>query len=164
MLFRDLCGRSSTLGRDRNVTLRPCLEPRTAARSGSECRAHLVAPVTAHAPHRLPFLFFVEHRLNIAQVLAICRSSPFNGRGGTLSNLDVSDHRSFQLLHQACERCDIRVALHRRARTLSPSFRDAFKTYYEGAEMGEEVDPSRLYQIKGEQALSPIPEQAMNFD
>src|SRR3984893_10868935 len=28
--------------------------------------------------------------------------------------------------------------------------RDAFKTYYEGAEMGEEVDPSRLYQIKGE--------------
>jgi type I restriction enzyme R subunit len=28
--------------------------------------------------------------------------------------------------------------------------REAFKTYYEGAEMGEEVDPSRLYQIKGE--------------
>ena len=28
--------------------------------------------------------------------------------------------------------------------------REAFKTYYEGAEMGEEVDPSRLYEIKGE--------------
>jgi len=28
--------------------------------------------------------------------------------------------------------------------------RDAFKTYYEGAEMGEEVDPARLYQVKGE--------------
>jgi type I restriction enzyme R subunit len=28
--------------------------------------------------------------------------------------------------------------------------REVFKTYYEGAEMGEEVDPSRLYQIKGE--------------
>ena len=28
--------------------------------------------------------------------------------------------------------------------------REAFKTYYEGAEMGEEVDPSRLYAIKGE--------------
>jgi type I restriction enzyme R subunit len=28
--------------------------------------------------------------------------------------------------------------------------RDAFKTYYEGAEMGEEVDPARMYAIKGE--------------
>jgi type I restriction enzyme R subunit len=28
--------------------------------------------------------------------------------------------------------------------------RGAFKTYFEGAEMGVEVDPSRLYQIKGE--------------
>jgi type I restriction enzyme R subunit len=28
--------------------------------------------------------------------------------------------------------------------------REAFKTYYEGAEIGAEVDPSRLYQIKGE--------------
>jgi type I restriction enzyme R subunit len=28
--------------------------------------------------------------------------------------------------------------------------REAFKVYYEGAEMGEEVDPSRLYQIKAE--------------
>src|SRR5208283_2356007 len=28
--------------------------------------------------------------------------------------------------------------------------REAFKVYYEGAEMGEEVDPARLYQIKGE--------------
>src|SRR5580658_4960797 len=28
--------------------------------------------------------------------------------------------------------------------------RGAFKTYYEGAEMGEEVDPARLYQLKTE--------------
>ena len=28
--------------------------------------------------------------------------------------------------------------------------RDAFKTYYEGAEIGDEVDPARLYVIKGE--------------
>ncbi len=28
--------------------------------------------------------------------------------------------------------------------------RDAFKTYYEGAEMGEEVEPDRMYQIKAE--------------
>ncbi|HBB16553.1 MAG TPA: type I restriction endonuclease subunit R [Syntrophus sp. (in: bacteria)] len=28
--------------------------------------------------------------------------------------------------------------------------REAFKAYYEGAEMGEEVDPARMYQIKGE--------------
>ncbi len=28
--------------------------------------------------------------------------------------------------------------------------REAFKTYYEGAELGEEVDPARLYAIKGE--------------
>jgi type I restriction enzyme, R subunit len=28
--------------------------------------------------------------------------------------------------------------------------REAFKTYYEGAEMGDEVDPARLYAIKGE--------------
>jgi type I restriction enzyme R subunit len=28
--------------------------------------------------------------------------------------------------------------------------REAFKTYYEGAAMGEEVDPARMYQIKGE--------------
>jgi type I restriction enzyme R subunit len=34
--------------------------------------------------------------------------------------------------------------------------REAFKTYYEGAEMGEEVDPSRLYQIKGELDASGI--------
>ncbi|OPY64693.1 MAG: Type-1 restriction enzyme R protein [Syntrophorhabdus sp. PtaU1.Bin050] len=27
---------------------------------------------------------------------------------------------------------------------------DAFKAYYDGAEMGEEVDPARMYQIKGE--------------
>lgn len=34
--------------------------------------------------------------------------------------------------------------------------REAFKIYYEGAEMGEEVDPSRLYQIKGELDASGI--------
>jgi type I restriction enzyme, R subunit len=28
--------------------------------------------------------------------------------------------------------------------------REAFKTYYEGAEIGEEVDPSRMYQIRSE--------------
>ena len=28
--------------------------------------------------------------------------------------------------------------------------REAFKTFYEGAEMGEDVDPARMYQIKGE--------------
>jgi type I restriction enzyme R subunit len=28
--------------------------------------------------------------------------------------------------------------------------RDAFKTYYEGAEMGEEVDPARMYQLQSE--------------
>jgi type I restriction enzyme R subunit len=34
--------------------------------------------------------------------------------------------------------------------------REAFKTYYEGAEMGEEVDPARMYQIKGELDTSGI--------
>ncbi len=34
--------------------------------------------------------------------------------------------------------------------------RSAFKTYYEGAEMGEEVDPVRMYQIKGELDASGI--------
>jgi type I restriction enzyme R subunit len=34
--------------------------------------------------------------------------------------------------------------------------REAFKTYYEGAEMGEEVDPSRMYQIKAELDASGI--------
>ncbi len=33
---------------------------------------------------------------------------------------------------------------------------EAFKTYYEGAEMGEEVDPARLYQIKSELDASGI--------
>jgi len=33
---------------------------------------------------------------------------------------------------------------------------DAFKAYYEGAEMGEEVDPARMYQIKGELDASGI--------
>ena len=34
--------------------------------------------------------------------------------------------------------------------------REAFKTYYEGAEMGEEVDPARMYWIKGELDASGI--------
>jgi type I restriction enzyme, R subunit len=34
--------------------------------------------------------------------------------------------------------------------------REAFKTYYEGAEMGEEVDPSRMYQIKGDLEASGV--------
>lgn len=34
--------------------------------------------------------------------------------------------------------------------------REAFKTYYEGVEMGEEVDPARMYQIKGELDASGI--------
>ena len=34
--------------------------------------------------------------------------------------------------------------------------REAFKTYYEGAEMGEEVDPARMYLIKGELDSSGI--------
>jgi len=34
--------------------------------------------------------------------------------------------------------------------------REAFKVYYEGAEMGEEVDPARLYQLKGELDASGV--------
>ena len=34
--------------------------------------------------------------------------------------------------------------------------REAFKTYYEGAEMGEEVDPARMYEIQGELDASGI--------
>src|SRR5205814_2898908 len=34
--------------------------------------------------------------------------------------------------------------------------RDAFKTYYEGAQMGEEVDPARMYVIKGELDASGV--------
>ena len=34
--------------------------------------------------------------------------------------------------------------------------REAFKTYYEGAEMGEEVDPARMYEIKSELDASGI--------
>ncbi len=34
--------------------------------------------------------------------------------------------------------------------------RDAFKVYYEGAEMGEQVDPAHLYQLKGELDASGI--------
>jgi type I restriction enzyme, R subunit len=33
---------------------------------------------------------------------------------------------------------------------------EAFKTYYEGAQMGEEVDPARMYQIKGELDASGV--------
>jgi type I restriction enzyme R subunit len=34
--------------------------------------------------------------------------------------------------------------------------REAFKVYYEGAQMGEEVDPARMYQVKGELDASGI--------
>lgn len=34
--------------------------------------------------------------------------------------------------------------------------REAFKTYYEGAEMGEEVDPARMYQLRGELDASGV--------
>jgi type I restriction enzyme R subunit len=34
--------------------------------------------------------------------------------------------------------------------------REAFKTYYEGAEMGEEVDPAHMYQLKGELDASGV--------
>lgn len=34
--------------------------------------------------------------------------------------------------------------------------REAFKTYYEGAEMGEQVDPARMYQIRGELDASGV--------
>lgn len=34
--------------------------------------------------------------------------------------------------------------------------REAFKTYYEGAEMGEEVDPAGMYQLKGELDASGV--------
>ena len=34
--------------------------------------------------------------------------------------------------------------------------REAFKTYYEGAEMGEEVDPARMYEITGELDASGV--------
>ncbi|HNR88558.1 MAG TPA: type I restriction endonuclease [Spirochaetota bacterium] len=34
--------------------------------------------------------------------------------------------------------------------------REAFKTYYEGSEIGEEVDPAHLYQIKGELDASGV--------
>ncbi|MBF6599048.1 MAG: type I restriction endonuclease subunit R [Dehalococcoidia bacterium] len=43
--------------------------------------------------------------------------------------------------------------------------REAFKAYYEGAEMGEEVDPARLYQLKGELDASGVysPEDVQRF-
>jgi type I restriction enzyme R subunit len=34
--------------------------------------------------------------------------------------------------------------------------REAFKTYYEGAELGEQVDPARMYAIKGELDASGV--------
>src|SRR5436309_4791108 len=34
--------------------------------------------------------------------------------------------------------------------------REAFKTYYEGAEIGEEVDPAQMYQLKGELDASGV--------
>ena len=43
--------------------------------------------------------------------------------------------------------------------------REAFKTYYEGAEMGDEVDPARMYQIQGELDSSGVylPEEVERF-
>jgi type I restriction enzyme R subunit len=43
--------------------------------------------------------------------------------------------------------------------------REAFKTYFEGAEMGEDVDPSRMYEIKGELDFSGVylPEEVERF-
>jgi type I restriction enzyme R subunit len=43
--------------------------------------------------------------------------------------------------------------------------REAFKTYYEGAEMGDEVDPARMYQLKGELDASGVylPEEVERF-
>jgi len=38
----------------------------------------------------------------------------------------------------------------------SEEIREAFKTYYEGAEMGDKVDPARMYAIKGELDASGI--------
>ncbi len=74
---RDLAG----LVQARDVTLRLCLDPSSAARLGSECRAHLDAPVTAQAPQCLPLLFFAEHRLDMLRTPANCRFPPFNGGG-----------------------------------------------------------------------------------
>lgn len=43
--------------------------------------------------------------------------------------------------------------------------REAFKTYYEGAEMGEEVDPVRMYQLRSELDASGVylPEEVNRF-
>ncbi len=43
--------------------------------------------------------------------------------------------------------------------------RDAFKTFYEGARMGDEVEPARMYQIKLELDASAIhlPEERERF-
>src|SRR5207244_10550871 len=38
----------------------------------------------------------------------------------------------------------------------SDEIRRSFKTYYEGAAMGEDVDPARMYQVKGELDASGI--------
>lgn len=43
--------------------------------------------------------------------------------------------------------------------------REAFKTYYEGAVMGEEVDPARMYAVKGELDIAGVylPEEVERF-
>jgi type I restriction enzyme R subunit len=43
--------------------------------------------------------------------------------------------------------------------------RNAFKTYYDGAEMGEQVEPDRMYQLKGELDASGVylSEEVMRF-
>src|ERR1035438_5848466 len=78
-LFTDRYGRSSVAGNDGIVTLRPCLDPIVAARSGSACSPHSFAPVRAHAPHLLPLLFFAEHLRDIQLLLR--RFLPPNRRG-----------------------------------------------------------------------------------
>ena len=59
--------------------------------------------MTAQAPHRLPFLFFAEHRSDIVQVLAICRLSPFNGRVASpvysIRIMVLADSTDFRKVH-----------------------------------------------------------------
>jgi hypothetical protein len=66
-----------------------------ADRSG---KADGITYVTGHAPQRLPFLFFAEHRWDIVQLLAIYRFSLFNGRGG-LSTSRAGHSSLFPCLH-----------------------------------------------------------------
>src|SRR5208282_2969497 len=63
MLFNGRCEKSVGSSVD-GCLLCLCLDPIFAANAGSKCRAHLFFPVTAQAPHRLPLLFFTEHRLD----------------------------------------------------------------------------------------------------